>query len=635
MTGKGGMPARILDVRTRMIIVVLLIGVLGFVILLQSVEYKIRPIYLTPIEDDLVEMSTLLSSILATHAVDGRISLSRFETILAHARQRSLDARIYEHIKTGLDLRVYVTDEHGLVIYDSQDDLLVGEDYSEWKDVAQTLAGEYGARFTQEEETFVMYVATPVEIDGRLAGVVSVGKAMLLPYSNFERHRDLTIFYLVLAALLATAMGLLFTAWVTRPIRRLTEYTRALRDGSRQALPDLGSSDIGMLGRSFEELRDALEGKKYVEQYVQTLTHELKSPLSAIKGAAELMDEEMPPERRARFLENIRTETQRIHRLVDRLLELSALESRKGLHNPEAIDLVALMREILAAAEPQAQTRSIQITMDVDRPLPVSGEKFLIRLALSNLVQNALEFTPAGGEIAVVVRQREVCITDSGPGVPDYAGDRVFTRFYSLSRPDSGKKSSGLGLSIAKQVAALHGADISLKKYWQGSSSVIALSRSGLKTKVATCLNPPMNRPEPKPSRPHPSILPYAGPAIGLMITGLVTATFSLALLLLIILGLSVPGADLAEDEVIAGLFGFGLFLVFYGFQIPAGLLVCYSGYRMKNRDQWVLSMIGAIVALLLNLGYCCWLGLPFGVWALIVLTKKDVKATFRKKTHS
>jgi len=235
-----------------------------------------------------------------------------------------------------------------------------------------------------------------------------------------------------------------------------------LRDGRRIELPNLGSSDIGMLGRSFEELCDALEGKKYVEQYVQTLTHELKSPLSAIKGAAELMDEDMPPERRARFLENIRTETQRIHRLVDRLLELSAIESRKGLHNQEEVDLAEVVREILAGADPQIQARSIRVTIEIGGATLVSGERFLIRLALSNLVQNAIEFTPTGGHIHIAVANREVCITDSGPGVPDYAGDRVFQRFYSLSRPDSGKKSSGLGLSIAKQVAVLHGAEVSL-----------------------------------------------------------------------------------------------------------------------------------------------------------------------------
>src|SRR5437667_405895 len=82
--------------------------------------------------------------------------------------------------------------------------------------------------------------------------------------------------------------------------------------------------------------RDALEGKNYVEQYVQTLTHEIKSPLSAIRGAAELLEEEMPREQRSRFVANIRQEADRLHKIAERLLDLSAVEARKALENVAA-----------------------------------------------------------------------------------------------------------------------------------------------------------------------------------------------------------------------------------------------------------------------------------------------------------
>ena len=102
------------------------------------------------------------------------------------------------------------------------------------------------------------------------------------------------------------------------------------------------------------------------------------------------------------------------------------------------------------------------------------GEAFLLGQAVGNLVQNALEFTPPGGTVAVAVarRDRSVCITveDTGPGVPDYALARIFDRFYSLPRPDSGRKSSGLGLSIVREIARLHGGEANLANRPEGGA---------------------------------------------------------------------------------------------------------------------------------------------------------------------
>ena len=104
-------------------------------------------------------------------------------------------------------------------------------------------------------------------------------------------------------------------------------------------MPQLADDEIGQLGRAFEEMRVALEGKQYVENYVQTLTHEMKSPLAAIQGAAELLGEEMPAERRSRFLANIESETGRLQQLIEKLLLLTSIENRRELQKAEEISL--------------------------------------------------------------------------------------------------------------------------------------------------------------------------------------------------------------------------------------------------------------------------------------------------------
>jgi two-component system sensor histidine kinase CreC len=266
---------------------------------------------------------------------------------------------------------------------------------------------------------------------------------------------------------LVILMGMMFSFWITSPIEKLTVYAQAIRDGKRPPMPRLGRSEIGKLGSAFEEMRDSLEGKQYVENYVQTLTHEMKSPLSAIRGAAELMEEQMSPEQHERFLNNIRTEADRIQNLIDRLLLLSALESRKGLQNPIRVDLSELAASIAESMQPQLKTKRIQLETRIQENVTRMGERFFLRQAMINLLQNAIDFTPPGGRITVTLETRDNAVSftvkDTGPGIPEFALTKVFDRFYSLPRPDSGLKSSGLGLTFVREVALLHGGEAHLE----------------------------------------------------------------------------------------------------------------------------------------------------------------------------
>ena len=152
-----------------------------------------------------------------------------------------------------------------------------------------------------------------------------------------------------------------------------------------------------------EGRREQLEGKAYVERYVQTLTHELKSPLTAIRAAAELLHEDMPPEDRRRFAANVDNEAARLQSLADRLLHLAQLEQRRGLTDTAEIELEPLVMELLAAQEARALGAGVRLACAVPAGCHVRGERFLLRHALSNLLDNALDFTPAGGTVALGV----------------------------------------------------------------------------------------------------------------------------------------------------------------------------------------------------------------------------------------
>lgn len=265
-------------------------------------------------------------------------------------------------------------------------------------------------------------------------------------------------------------VGLLLSYWLTGPIRSLTGYARSIRDGKRPAAPRLGfSTEIKQLGSAFEEMRDALEGRKYVERYVQALAHEIKSPVSSIQGAAELLEEDMPPEQRSKFINNIRREVGRIGGIIEKLMTLTALESTQTLSGSEPIDLVAIIREVIRRFQTQIEEKRLKLktkNIDPGQQLMLHADRFLISQAVTNLLQNAIEFSPQGSDLLLeMIRKDEsisFTITDHGPGIPDYAQKRVFERFYSLPRPDTKAKSSGLGLNLVKEIAELHQGSIQL-----------------------------------------------------------------------------------------------------------------------------------------------------------------------------
>jgi len=214
------------------------------------------------------------------------------------------------------------------------------------------------------------------------------------------------------------------------------------------------------------------------------LTHELKSPLSAIRGAAELLHEpSMPPADRTRFVANIERETTRIQELVDRMMELAALESRRGLERTAPVALQPLLEERVASAQAAGALRRISVHLEATTPASVDGDALLLHRAVGNLLDNAIDFSPEGGRIdvglAVVNRRVDISVRDRGPGIPDYADDKVFEKFFSLARPHSQRKSTGLGLPFVREIAALHGGRITLRNADGGGAiAVLSLPRA-------------------------------------------------------------------------------------------------------------------------------------------------------------
>lgn len=457
-------PKRLISIRASILLVYLLVVGGGFYAIMSTLTQEIQPRYLESMEESLVDTANILAAQLEQSAEREGYSADTIEQIFERAYERRFEAQIYSLRKESVDLEIYLTDRIGKVLFDSSNRENKGKDFSNWRDVKLSLQGKYGARATwterNGERALVLYVAAPVRIDGRIEGVVTVGKPTSYVNELIARAEGRFEFYIVVAGVAVLLLGAVLSVWLTQPIKRLIAYANALRDGRNASYPKLFGIEANELGRAFEEMRLALEGKRYVERYVQSLTHQLKSPISGISGAAELLEGDMDAAERVKFLANIRRESDRLRRIVDRMLELASVESRRGLQNVESIDLANLTSEVLEASESAIEREGLSVSLVADGAGSISGERFLVRQAIQNLLQNAIDFSPIGSRISVKVRGLEVTIEDQGPGIPDYALSKVTDRFYSLVRPKSGEKSSGVGLSFVKEIMALHGGEL-------------------------------------------------------------------------------------------------------------------------------------------------------------------------------
>lgn len=443
-----------------------LIVALAALLLAQVFLAQVKPGVRQAMEDTLVDTANVLAELATDDFEAGRIDDGRFAHRVRALAERDFGAEVWGFGKRAASYRVYVTDAQGIVRFDSSG-RDVGADYSQWNDVHLTLRGRYGARSSPDPrnpESTVMHVAAPILDDaGAVIGVLTVAKPNSAISPFIERSQAVVLRWGMVLMGVSLLVGLLVAWWLSRQIGRLRQYAHAVTAGERADAPR-AAGEFGELGRALETMRTRLEGKQYVEQYVHTLTHEMKSPLAAIRGSAELLESPLPEADRKHFAGSIRTQSERLAQMIDKLLALAAVEHRQRVDAvPLRLDL--LVGEVEALCEPRLEAASVRLESKITGAPVVAGDAFLLRQAIANLVENAVDFAPAGSTVKVELSsasadgEGEVVleVADEGSGVPDYALPRVFERFFSLPRPRGGSRSSGLGLCFVAEVAALHG----------------------------------------------------------------------------------------------------------------------------------------------------------------------------------
>lgn len=446
---------------------------------LSLVKDEIKPAVRQSSEEVLVDTANLLAELIQPDFVAGRLDDGRFARAMQHFAARNPQAKVWGVDRDKTFLRVYVTDAKGIVKLDSSG-LSIGQDYSQWRDVALTLRGEYGARSTladaKDPLSTIMYVAAPIKDGDKIIGVLTVARPNWAMQPFIERAEGKLWRAGIVLLIVGLGIGALFSWWLSHGITRLTRFAQDVSAGQAAPVPRFAANrELTSLATALGTMRDQLDGKTYIENYVHELTHELKSPLAGIRASAEILHDELSMADKARFLQHIDTEVARMQHIVDYLLQLASLEARNELQAPQVIALHELIEQQIDALRSQAGERMIEF--DAVETTYVLGEAFLLGQALRNVLQNAIDFTAHNGAIRIQAGHASDCIGleiniyNDGEAIPDYALTRLFDRFYSLPRAN-GQKSTGLGLVLTKTIIQLHGGQIQIANAEQGGVMV-------------------------------------------------------------------------------------------------------------------------------------------------------------------
>ncbi|MCA9488678.1 MAG: HAMP domain-containing protein [Myxococcales bacterium] len=373
-------------------------------------------------------------------------------------------------------VRVVVIDRNGALLADSSPDAELGRDFASRPEISSALAGRVatGDRRSETLGTRLLYVAVPVASGGRVYGAVRA----TYPTSNIDAHvrrYRLVLLGIALGALAATALiGWWIARWVSQPLLSLHGSVRRVGGGdlAERADPHLGPPEVRELALGFNDMVARLEQTVLSQEaFVADASHQLRSPLTALRLRIENLQAALP-EADAVEAEATLAEVDRLNRLVDGLLALARADRKATRRSPQAVG--AIVRERVTAWEAAAEEEGIALVSEVLDDHRVRLAEGALEQVLDNLVANAIEASPAGSEIRIVVQAdadlTQIQVADRGPGLAPELREHAFDRFWSERGGNTG---SGLGLAIVRRLVEADGGTVRLDEHQGGGLTAV------------------------------------------------------------------------------------------------------------------------------------------------------------------
>lgn len=378
-------------------------------------------------------------------------------------------------------------DLNGTIIAGRSD---VGLSFAHVEEVKQALQGQYASVIRQRNSddpppplysisrgtNIRVFIAFPITENERLQGVVYLSRTPKNIIKHLYENREKVFLATLILLGLAVLLVLFVSSTISRPIRELLQQTERVRKGEQQEvelLPNPVTREVAQLSASFAGMSHALaERSDYIRRFATHVSHEFKTPLTSMQGALELLSDHldsMPPERSARFIDNLLADTQRLKQLVNRLLELARADSL------EPDSQTSSLGQVFRALENRYLERGLRLQL----PRTLPSERLAIAPdALEAIFTNLLDNSLQHGANQVVITSRmqrgflELRVRDNGEGISAANRDKIFTPFFTTKRKKGG---TGLGLEIIASILKAYKGGIRLGDAEQGAEFIIEL----------------------------------------------------------------------------------------------------------------------------------------------------------------
>jgi signal transduction histidine kinase len=431
--------------------------------------------YFRPVKPQL----TLSSYRIRSRPADAAATDQQADKIAQEAGARLMSA-LFEAQRTNL-AGVRLVDWRGIIIGGRED---LGKSLAHISEVRQALEGRYSSAIRQRtirrsqpplasisRGTGVrVFVAYPILAGNRLYGAVYLSRTPSSILEHLYGQKEKVALAAATVLLLVIALVVFTSYAIARPLHGLIDQTKRFADGDKKALEPLTkpvTEEVALLSRSFSEMARNLEHRsEYIRNFAAHVSHEFKTPLAAIQGAIELLEEHgegMSDEERGRFLRNIGQDTERLKRLVDRLLEMA----RADVLEPSAgeCEVTPLLEQLRGRYKGHGMSMTVAGDTNTRARLP----REILETILTNLIDNSRQ--NGANQVDVTIHQAEgtlrIRIADNGTGISPANAANIFMPFFTTHREEGG---TGLGLGIVRALLKAYGGDIELALIDKGAA---------------------------------------------------------------------------------------------------------------------------------------------------------------------
>jgi two-component system sensor histidine kinase ChvG len=437
---------------------------------LSGIEFPINPERVAPVLRRLVSPTNTRARIydrdgvliLDSRNLYGRGDVLRFDLPSPTAEQPGLMERTFIAIRRWFgrgDLPLYKE--------------LGPENGKGYPEVSRALSGLHASQVRiNDRGEVIVSVAVPVQRFRAVRGALMLSTQGADIDDMVEAERLAIVKVFLVAAAVMVVLSFLLAGTIAGPVRRLAEGAERVRRRirTRVEIPDFTRrrDEIGHLSGALRDMTGALYSRiEAIESFAADVAHELRNPLTSLRSAVETLPMAKTDANRQRLLEVISHDVKRLDRLITDISDASRLDAELQRQEVATVDLASLLEALVKAAN-EVSTTDVKVTLTfeggVSRDFKVPGHDSRLGQVVSNLVDNARSFSPAGGTVRITCRKLkndvEIIVDDDGAGVPPDAFEKIFERFYT-DRPHQGfGQNSGLGLSITKQIVEAHGGSI-------------------------------------------------------------------------------------------------------------------------------------------------------------------------------